>query len=50
MARGLQYFLTKTVSKADIAASKSERETVRWGCKTAVDALTVLATAKVEES
>jgi nucleolar MIF4G domain-containing protein 1 len=32
MARGLQYFLKKVVSKADIAGSKSEKRIVRWGC------------------
>ncbi|KAF2088479.1 hypothetical protein K490DRAFT_3462, partial [Saccharata proteae CBS 121410] len=42
MARGLQYFFKKVISKTDIAASKSERETVRWGSMAAADALTVL--------
>ncbi|KAL2358413.1 hypothetical protein BJ546DRAFT_1023096 [Cryomyces antarcticus] len=37
MARGLQYFLKKVVSKADVAGSKAERETVRWGCRVATD-------------
>ncbi|TKA79663.1 hypothetical protein B0A49_01413 [Cryomyces minteri] len=49
MARGLQYFLKKVVSKADVVGSKAERETVRWGCKVATDALTVLASAKRED-
>ena len=39
LARGLQYFLKKVVSKTDIAGSKQDTETVRWGCKIARDAL-----------
>ncbi|KAK5171637.1 hypothetical protein LTR04_000340 [Oleoguttula sp. CCFEE 6159] len=50
MARGLQYFLKKVVSKADVAGSKAERETVRWGCRVATDGLTVLASAKIEDT
>lgn len=50
MARGLQYFLETVVKKGDVAGSKSERETVRWGCSQAVDALTAtVASAVVEE-
>ncbi|KAF2495733.1 hypothetical protein BU16DRAFT_562000 [Lophium mytilinum] len=49
MARGLQYFLKRVVSKGEIAGNKSERETVRWACRLVVEALTDLATGKVEE-
>lgn len=49
MARGLQYFLKKIVSKGEIAGNKAERETVRWACKLVVEALTDIAMAKVEE-
>ncbi|KAF9630803.1 MIF4G-like type 3 [Lasiodiplodia theobromae] len=48
MARGLQYFFKKVVSKAEAAGSKSERETVRWGARVAADGLTVLATQRIE--
>jgi nucleolar MIF4G domain-containing protein 1 len=49
MARGLQYFLKKAVSRGEIAGNKSERETVRWACKLVSEMLTDIATAKVEE-
>ncbi|KAJ9649012.1 suppressor of glycerol defect [Coniosporium tulheliwenetii] len=49
MARGLQYFLEKVVKKGDVAGSKSERETVRWGCSQAVDALTTTVASTVVE-
>jgi len=39
MAAGLRYFLKKVVSTSDIAGSKQDRETVRWGCRVASDAL-----------
>lgn len=39
LAKGLQYFLKKTVSKTDIAGTQADKETVRWGCKVARDAL-----------
>ena len=42
MARGLKYFLKKTVSKSDIAGNKQDRETVKWGCRIASSALTGL--------
>ncbi|KAL9027243.1 MAG: hypothetical protein Q9196_004207 [Gyalolechia fulgens] len=47
LAKGLQYFLKKTVSKTDIAGTQADQETVRWGCKVARDALdaTILAQA-----
>ncbi|KAL8760766.1 MAG: hypothetical protein Q9184_003074, partial [Pyrenodesmia sp. 2 TL-2023] len=41
MAKGLQYFLKKTVSKTDIAGSKADIGTVKWGCRVAGDALDV---------
>ena len=44
MAGGLRYFLKKVVSKTDVAGNKADNETVRWGCKVASDALSVLAT------
>lgn len=39
LTTGLHYFLTKVVSKTDIAGSRQDRDTVRWGCKAAGDAL-----------
>ena len=42
MASSLRYFLKKVVSKGDIAGSSQDRETVRWGCKVASDALSAL--------
>ncbi len=44
MAGGLRYFLKKVVSKTDVAGSKVDNETVKWGCKVASDALSVMAT------
>lgn len=49
VARGLQYFLKKIVSKTDVAGGRAEQETVRWACKVAGDALTVIASTKVSE-
>ena len=42
MAKGLQYFLKKVVSKTDIAGSKSEKETVKWGCRVVGDTLALM--------
>lgn len=39
MARGLQRFLKKTVSKTDVAGTKADNETVKWGCRVARNAL-----------
>lgn len=39
LSKGLQYFLKKTVSKTDVAGSKADKETVRWGCRVARKAL-----------
>ncbi|KAI9723740.1 MAG: hypothetical protein M1812_001040 [Candelaria pacifica] len=49
MARGLQYFFKKIVSKTDVTAGDEEKETVKWGCRIAVDALTVIASAKTQK-
>ena len=49
MAGGLRYFLKKVVSKTDIAGSKLDNEIVRWGCKVASDALTVIATRTIPD-
>lgn len=49
MAGGLRYFLRKVVSKTDVAGNKSDKETVRWGCKVAGDTLTIMATQAVAE-
>ncbi|KAL8950233.1 MAG: hypothetical protein Q9222_003722 [Ikaeria aurantiellina] len=38
-AEGLQYFLKKTVSKTDVAGTKADKETIKWGCRVARDAL-----------
>ncbi|KAH7064726.1 hypothetical protein B0J12DRAFT_560603 [Macrophomina phaseolina] len=48
MARGLQYFFKKVVSKGEAAGNKADRETVRWGAGVAADGLTVLATQRVD--
>ncbi|KAI9707148.1 MAG: suppressor of glycerol defect [Candelina mexicana] len=48
MARGLQYFLKKVVSKTDVTNGDEDKATVRWGCRIAVDALTVIASAKAQ--
>ncbi|KAL8713885.1 MAG: hypothetical protein Q9220_002031 [cf. Caloplaca sp. 1 TL-2023] len=39
MAEGLQYFLKKTVSKTDVAGTKADKETTKWGCMVARDAI-----------
>ena len=39
MARGLRWFLKKTVSKSDIAGSEEDKEVIKWGCKIARSAL-----------
>ncbi|KAL2045718.1 hypothetical protein N7G274_002149 [Stereocaulon virgatum] len=43
LAGGLHYFLRKVVSKTDIFGSDSDKETVRWGCRVAGNALTAMA-------
>ena len=42
MASGLGYFLKKVVSKTDIAGSKADKAIVKWGCKVASDALSIM--------
>ena len=44
MAQGLRHFLKKVVSKTDIARGKVDQAIVKWGCKVACDALSLLAT------
>jgi nucleolar MIF4G domain-containing protein 1 len=40
---GLIFFLRKVVSKSDIVSSKREKETLKWGCRVALDSLRVVA-------
>ncbi|CAD6564653.1 MAG: suppressor of glycerol defect [Alectoria sarmentosa] len=47
MASGLRYFLTKVVSKTDVAGSKVDQATVKWGCKVACHALSVMTTRQI---
>lgn len=49
MAGGLRYFLKKVVSKTDVAGSRMDNETVKWGCRVASDALSVMATRTIPE-
>ena len=44
MASGLRYFLKKVVSKTDLAGSEADQAVVKWCCKVAYDALSVMAT------
>jgi len=46
VARGLRHFVKKVVSKTDVAGGKGERETVRWGCKIAGNALRAIEASK----
>ncbi|KAL8735527.1 MAG: hypothetical protein Q9166_000695 [cf. Caloplaca sp. 2 TL-2023] len=49
-AKGLQYFLRKTVSKTDVAGTKADTNTVRWGCKVARSTLdAVISTGICED-
>lgn len=49
MVAGLQFFLKKVVSKTDIV-EKSEKDTVKWGCKAVIGVLNrILATTTMEE-
>ncbi|ORY13298.1 hypothetical protein BCR34DRAFT_623909 [Clohesyomyces aquaticus] len=46
MITGLQYFLKKVVSKSDLGTTRSEKEAIKWACKTANGLLTkVMATS-----
>jgi len=47
MARGMQYFLKKVVSKTDIAGNEEDRQTVKWGCKVARDTLKAISVPAV---
>ena len=49
MAGGIRFFLRKVVSKTDVAGSKSDKDIVRWGCKVAGDALTIMATQTIAD-
>lgn len=49
MAGGLRYFLKKVVSKTDVAGTKLDKATVKWGCKVASDALSVMATRTIPD-
>jgi nucleolar MIF4G domain-containing protein 1 len=49
MAIGLMYFLRRVVSKTDVAGGKAEKDTVRWGCRVAGDALRKIEMDKVAE-
>lgn len=49
LATGLQYFMKKVVSKTDVAGTKVDRETVKWGCKVAQSALRALTSNTVAE-
>lgn len=48
LVRGLQYFVKKVVSKTDVAGSKTDEATVKWGCKVIADALTALASSRID--
>lgn len=50
LAKGLQYFLRKTVAKTDVAGTKADKETVKWGCRVARDALDVAVSLPTVES
>ena len=45
MARGLQYFLKRVVSRTDVVGSRHDKEVVKWGCKVAGDALKATASS-----
>lgn len=47
MARGMQYFLKKVVSKTDIAGNEEDQQTVKWGCKVARDTLKAISVPAV---
>ncbi|KAI9762734.1 MAG: suppressor of glycerol defect [Geoglossum simile] len=49
LARGLGYFVKKVVSKTDVAGGKVERDTVRWGCRIAGNALRAIEMSKPAE-
>ncbi|MCJ1247700.1 suppressor of glycerol defect [Trapelia coarctata] len=43
LVEGLKYFLRKVVRKSDIASTKQDKETVKWGCKVIGDTLSASA-------
>jgi nucleolar MIF4G domain-containing protein 1 len=43
MIPGLQYFLLKVVKSTDLAGSKAERSTIKWGSAVAGDVLVNIA-------
>lgn len=43
VASSLIFFLRKAVSKTDLVPSGQDRKLVRWGCRVALDALTVVS-------
>lgn len=47
LAAGLRYFLKRVVSKTDIAGSKHDIETVKWGCKVVGDVLKVIVSSTI---
>lgn len=49
LAKGLQRFLKKTVSMTDVAGTKADSETVRWGCRVARNALDAVVSANTIE-
>ena len=49
LAQGLQRFLKKTVSRTDVAGTKADSETVRWGCRVARNALDAVVSANTME-
>ena len=49
LAQGLQRFLKKTVSRTDVAGTKADSETVRWGCRVARNALDAVVSANTIE-
>ena len=49
LVRGLQYFVRKVVSKTDVAGSKVDEATVKWGCKVITNALAALASSSIAD-
>ncbi|KAL8804718.1 MAG: hypothetical protein Q9182_002410 [Xanthomendoza sp. 2 TL-2023] len=49
LAKGLQFFLRKTVSRTDVAGTKADKETVKWGCRVARKALEAVISSDVVE-
>ncbi|KAL8774949.1 MAG: hypothetical protein Q9209_000428 [Squamulea sp. 1 TL-2023] len=49
LAEGLQQFLKKTVSKTDVAGTKTDNETVKWGCRVARNALDAVVSSEMVE-